>query len=208
MKLSKHLLATIAAVAVASNVTYAQQAQENNGGLFVEPSLSYERGESSVKYPGLSDSSGTADGVGVGARLGFHISEVFFAGVDARYSMIQFKDSSVNYDSTSNAYNFGPVVGMQMPTLGLRLWGAYVVDGQLDPSESQGFDVKFDDPTGPRVGAAFRFASVSIDVEYQQLAYANSTLESAGIFNPGSTFDDVNLENNSWIVSLSFPLEM
>lgn len=183
-------------------------AQSNDAGLFVEPSVSFEKGESSVKYPGLSDSTGTSDGFGVGARLGFHLNEVFFAGIDGRYSMVQFKDSSVNYDSKSNSYNVGPVVGMQMPNLGLRLWGAYVMEGELNPEESRGFDVKFDDPTGPRIGAAFHLAALSLDVEYQQLKYGSSTLERAGIFNPNAQFDNVNLESNSWIVSLSFPMSM
>ena len=183
-------------------------AQANDTGLFVEPSVSFEKGESSINYPGLSDSSGTSDGFGLGARLGFHLSEVFFAGVDGRYSMVQFKDSSVDYDSKSNSYNIGPVVGMQMPNFGLRLWGAYVMDGELNPEESRGFDVKFENPTGPRIGAAFRLAAMSLDIEYQQLKYDSSTLERAGAFNPNARFDDVKLENNSWIVSLSFPLAM
>ena len=200
------LLITLVASTVFIGTT--AMAQSNPTGLFVEPSVSFEKGESSVTYPGLSDSSGTTDGFGLGARLGFHLSEVFFAGVDGRYSMVQYKDSSVNSDSKSNSYNVGPVVGMQMPVLGLRVWGAYVMDGELNPEESRGFDVKFENPTGPRIGAAFHLASMSLDVEYQQLKYDSSTLERAGAFNPNARFDDVKLENNSWIVSLSFPLAM
>ena len=71
-----------------------------------------------------------------------------------------------------------------------------------------GFDVKFDDPTGPRIGAAFHLAAMSLDIEYQQLKYGSSTLERAGNFSANTRFDNVNLENNSWIVSLSFPLAM
>jgi len=194
---------------LAGSVLIVSQANaQSSAGMFIEPSVHYERGESSVNFPGASNSSGTAEGYGLGARLGFHFSEVLFAGVDGRYSQVQFKDSLLDYDSKSNSYNIGPVIGMQMPNLGLRLWGAYVLDGELNPEESRGFDVKFEDPTGPRIGAAFRVASLSFDVEYQQLKYGNATLESAGFFNPNASFSNVNLENNSWIVSLSFPVEL
>ena len=206
MKIIKALL--FGMLAASALIFNQANAQSSRGGLFVEPSVHYESGESTINYPGGVDSSGTSNGYGLGARLGFHMNEVLFAGIDGRYSMIQFKDSTANQDSKSNAYNIGPVIGMQMPNLGLRLWGAYVVEGELNPEESQGYDVKFDDPTGPRLGAAFRVASLSLDVEYQQLKYSNSTLERAGAFSPNTTFDDVNLENDSWIVSLSFPVEL
>ena len=192
----------------ASALIFNQANAQSDAGLFVEPSVHYETGESSVNFPGLGDSSGTSNGYGVGARLGFHVSEVLFAGIDGRYSQTQFKDSSANQDSKSNNYNVGPVIGMQMPNLGLRLWGAYVVDGEMNPEESRGFDVNFEDPTGPRLGAAFRFASLSLDVEYQQLKYGSSTLERVGAFDPNASFDNVNLQNDSWIVSLSFPVEL
>lgn len=195
-------------VLAASALIINQAKAQSDVGLFVEPSVHYETGESAINYPGLGDSSGSSDGYGLGARVGFHVNEIVFAGIDGRYSMIQFKDSSIGQDAKTNAYNIGPVIGMQMPVLGMRLWGAYVVEGELNPEESRGYDVKFDDPTGPRLGAAFRIAALSLDVEYQQLKYGQSTLERAGVFNPNASFDSVNLTNDSWIVSLSFPVEL
>lgn len=204
----KSIRIVIYGMLAASALIFNQAHAQTRAGLFVEPSVHLESGESTVNYPGRADSAGSADGYGLGARLGFHASEVIFAGIDARYTMIQFTDSTVGQDSKSNAYNIGPVIGMQMPNLGLRLWGAYVVEGELNPEASQGFDVKFDDPTGPRLGAAFRVASVSLDLEYQQLEYSKSTLERAGAFSPNASFDNVSLANDSWIVSLSFPVEL
>lgn len=180
-----------------------------DGGLFVEPAITYELGNTTVNYPApLSDSTGRADGLGIGARLGFHISEAFFLGADARYSMPGFKDSSVSYDAKSVSTLLGPVVGFQMPDVGLRLWGTYLMAGELNPEASGNFDVKFTKPSGFRVGAGFRVEAFSINAEYQQVKYGESVLEQIGPFTPGSTFDSVNLENKSWIISASFPLEL
>ena len=178
------------------------------GGLFVEPAVTYETGTTDVNYPSpLSNSSGEMKGLGLGARLGFHVSEVLFLGVDARYSKPDFKDSSVSYDSESSAYNWGPVIGMQMPIVGLRIWGSYILGGELDPEKSGSFDVKFTKGTGYRVGAGFRIAAVSLNLEYQQLNYDSATLQQLGPFSSTSEFDGVDLESQLWIASVSFPLE-
>ena len=181
---------------------------ESSGGLFVEPAITYEKGESSVNYPSpLSDSTGTTDGLGIGARFGFHLNEAFFLGADARYSMPNFKDSSVNYDADSVSTNYGAVVGFQMPDLGLRIWGTYILGGELDPKADGNFDVKFEEAKGYRVGAGFRVQSVSLNLEYQDLKYDSSTLQKFGPFSGAGTFTDVNLKNKSWIASVSFPME-
>ena len=138
----------------------------STAGLFVEPAVTYEIGNTATNYPSpLSDSTGTAVGLGLGARIGFHINESFFLGADARYSMPQIKDSSVSYDAKSVSTNWGPVVGMQMPDMGMRIWGTYIMGGELNPDASGNFDVKLLDATGYRVGAGFRVSSVSLNVE-------------------------------------------
>lgn len=184
------------------------EAQDSKGGLFVEPAVTYELGTTKVDYPApFSNSTGRADGIGLGARLGFHLNEAFFLGMDARYGMPEFKDSSVDYHAKSIATNWGPVVGLQMPDLGMRLWGSYILDGELNPERSGSFDVKFRKATGYRVGAGFRVASVSLNLEYQDLKYGESRLEQLGPFSTGTTFDSVNLTDKTWIASVSFPLE-
>lgn len=179
------------------------------GGVFVEPTVTYEPGDTKVNYPApLSDSSGSATGFGVGARLGVHANEAIFAGLDGRFSMPNFKDSSVNYDAPAKAGNLGAVVGVQMPDIGLRVWGTYVFAAALDPNASSNVDVKFQDGRGYRAGAGFRIKSVSANVEYQQLTYGKSTLEKAGPFAPGTSFGNVNLDNNTWVAGISFPIEL
>jgi hypothetical protein len=178
-------------------------------GLFIEPSLTYERSDTSVNYPApFSNSSGKADGFGIGARLGIHLKEVFFLGLDGRYSMPTFKDSSVSYDAKSVSTNWGPVAGLQMPNLGLRVWGGVILGGSLNPDRSGGLDINFKDTSGYRVGAGFRLLPISLNLEYQHLKYGQTILEQIGPFSTSTTFNNVTLENNSWVASASFPLEL
>lgn len=177
-------------------------------GLFVEPSVTYESGDTDVNYPSpLSNSTGELSGFGVGARIGFHISEVLFVGLDGRYSKPDFSDSSVNYDAESTSTHWGPVVGMQMPIVGLRIWGAYVLNADLDPEKSGSFDVKFNEGKGYRVGAGFRLTAVSLNLEYQNIKYDSATLQQLGPFSSNNAFDNVDLESQLWIASVSFPME-
>lgn len=184
-------------------------ADSDSLGLFVEPMVTYELGSTSTNYPSpLRSSSGNIDGLGVGARAGFHFSEVLFAAGDLRYSMPRFDDSSVSYNAKAVATNWGLVVGMQMPTLGLRVWGTYVLGGELNPEASSGLDVKFSRAQGYRIGAGFRVTAVSLNLEYQALRYDSTTLEQLGPFSSGATLDGVVHENKSWLASVSFPLEL
>lgn len=178
------------------------------GGLMIEPMLTYEDGDTTTDYPApLSDSSGEVRGSGFGARLGAHFGEIFFIGLDGRFSTPEFKDSSVGYEATSESTNYGAVLGVQMPIVGLRLWGTGIFSGNLNPESSNGYDFKFDNASGYRLGVGFKFLLVSLNLEYQQIKYGTATLEQAGAFTPGTVFDDVELENKSWIGSVSFPLQ-
>lgn len=179
----------------------------DSGGLFVEPMLTYETGNTAVNYPSpLSDSTGTIVGFGIGAKFGFHISEAFFLALDGRYSMPQFKDSSVTYDAKSVSMNWGPSVGFQMPEVGLRVWGTYIMDGYLDPEKSGNFDVKFQKGTGTRLGAGFRVASLSLNLEYQQMNYTQTDFEQIGPF--ATTSNSTTMNNKAWLAGVSFPLEL
>jgi hypothetical protein len=205
VKLARLLLGAASATIIAPMAN----ALESPVGLFVEPAITYEVGASTTNYPSpLSNSSGSTDGFGLGARLGFHMDEAFFFGMDARYGMPYFKDSSVNYSAKAVEWNLGPVVGLQMPNFGMRLWATYILGGEMNPDSSQKFDVKFLNPTGYRVGAGFRVAQLSLNVEYKQLRYGRARLEQIGPFASTSEFDSVNLNSNSWLASLSFPLAL
>lgn len=203
----KNVRSTLALIVLTMACGSLAQALESSSGLFVEPGLTFGRGDTSANYPDpLTSSTGTADGLGLSARLGFHFSEAFFFGLDGRYSRPQFKDSRVSYDASAVASNWGPVIGMQMPQFGLRVWAVAVTGGDLDPEASGSFDVKFKKAAGYRVGAGWHLAAFSVNLEYEDLKYDQTLLESVGSLPSGMTFDSVTLKDRKWIVSVSFPL--
>jgi hypothetical protein len=94
---------------------------ESQAGLFVEPALTYELGSTSVNYPSpFSSSDGDANGFGIGARLGFHLEEIFFLALDARFSKTTYKDTGVGYSASGVSSNWGPVIGIQTPLTALE----------------------------------------------------------------------------------------
>jgi hypothetical protein len=181
---------------------------DETAGLFVEPMLTWERGRGDVNFPAPISSSDTElDGFGVGARFGGHIYESFFLAADARYSIPNFKTTVLNQDIKSTAWNIGPVVGVQMPTLlGLRVWGTWVVAGEVDPENDKNVNEKFTSGQGYRVGAGIKLSVVSLNIEYQKIKYSKTTLEDVSVFTPNITRNDVQLSNDSMILSVSFPL--
>lgn len=181
------------------------------GGLFVEPILTYSNETSEIKTSQLpiisDDTSGTSTGYGLGARLGFHIGEVVFLAADGRYTRATFSDSSYN-NAEGNVWNAGPSLGLQMPNIGLRVWGTYIAVGEFNPDSGRdGVDLKFRDPRGWRVGAGFRIQSLSLNLEYQDLVYDKTDIESFGVAN--STSDtEVDYTSKGAVLSVSFPLQL
>ncbi len=197
-------------VVAATLLTSTFAMAENKGGLFVEPMITYERGEGDVKFP---DPFGKADtdvnGFGIGARVGFHIMESIFIGADGRYSMPTFKAKRLDQDVDAKAWNYGPVVGFQTPTtLGLRVWGGYILDAQLDPDKDAGVDEKFRSGNGYRLGAGIKLGIVSVNLEYQDLKYDKTDVSEVGVFTPGYSSNKIELNNSSWILSASFPISL
>lgn len=203
----KRIFLTGALFALSTNLAFA----EDKGGFFLEPSLTYEHGKSKVNFPDtlpLDDSDGDINGFGAGLRLGFHVYDSLFVGFDGRYSVPNFEDSSLDQDVKATAYNYGPVVGLQMPTtLGLRFWGTWVIGAEIDPEKDQGVDEKFTDGHGYRIGAGIKLGYVSLNLEHQLLKYRDVEIEDAGIFGSGN-FDDTTLEQKAWILSVSFPISL
>ena len=182
-------------------------ATDSQIGFFTEPAFTYELGATTADYPSpFSHSSGRAEGFGLGLRAGFHRKEYFFGGLDLRYARTQFTDSSIDYDAKSVSTNWGPVIGMQMPAVGMRFWATYVLGGELNPDGTNNLNIKFFGASGHRLGVGFRVFTVGVNFERQQLKYDHGALELFGPFPAGSTFDDVDLSNSTWIVSVSFPL--
>lgn len=172
-------------------------------GFYVEPALTFEKGDSKLDWPSpLSSSTGTIQGLGFDLKLGFNLESILFAGVDAAYSKPQFKNSANNYEAAATSQLFGVIIGAQMPIVGLRAWAGYIFDGVLNPEGSNGIDVKFTGATGPKLGAGFNIFLVSLNLEYMDLSYKTSTLEQPGILS--GTFDS-KLKNRIWLVSVSMP---
>lgn len=169
----------------------------DKGGFYWEPMITYQTGKATLDLGALGNGNSDVDGFGAGLRLGMHVSEVIFVAADARYSRLDFEGAD------ANAWNLGPVVGLQMPNYGLRLWGTYVLAGEADRDESDNVDVTFKKPNGWRLGAGLHVLSFSLNAEYQELKYR----EASGEAGPLNTVFDTDARDKSWIASISFPME-
>ncbi len=139
----------LSALMIPIGLTFAKAEEVSAVGVFVEPMVLFESTETSINYPTpFSNSTGRVDGFGLGARFGIHLVESVYLALDARYSMPQFKDSSVQYDAKAISTNWGPVLGVQMPVAGLRIWGSSILGGGLNPEKSGGLDVDFQNASG------------------------------------------------------------
>ena len=198
------LLSSLSIMTIFSNVASAA----GDAGLFVEPMLTWERGRGDVNFPApISNAETELDGFGVGARVGMHVFESFFIAADGRYSLPTFKDNKLNQDVDAKAWNVGPVVGVQMPTLfGLRVWAGYIAAAGVDPDKGQNVKEEFKSGNGYRVGAGVKLGFASLNVEYQNIKYDETEIQEVGVFTPGASRNDVTLENDSMILSVSFPI--
>lgn len=185
-----------------------QSLAQETAGFFVEPMVTYERGSGNINFPSpFSNSETKVRGYGIGARLGTQVYDMVFAGLDTRYSLPNFQDSSLNQDVSSTSWNISPIVGVQMPSpVGLRVWGSWIVAGELDPDRDKGVDEKFIGGNGYRLGAGFRVGLVSLNAEYQYIEYDETEVAEVGIFTPGYSSKNIALENKSLILSVSMPI--
>ncbi len=181
---------------------------ENKFGFFVEPMLTYESGEADVDLPSpFGSSQSDINGLGIGGRIGFHAMEVLFVGIDGRYSRLTYENNDTNIDTDATSYNFGPIIGLQVPgPLGIRVWAGMITNGEMDLEKDQGVDFTFKDAGGYRVGAGIKLASVSLNLEYQEITYDKTQMNDAGIFS-GST-RKVDQEYKSYVLSVSFPFAL
>ncbi len=229
MKLQKRLIATLgfASLMVTASSAFAQPADEmdnqpagqtqavapedynktKRGGLFVEPAVKYDLLQGSIDYPApFSSSDVKAEGPGVGARLGFHISDIVFLAAEGNYSQLRLTDDKLHYSAKGNAFNYGPSVGVQTPWAGVRVWGTYLLGGSFDPEKDNNVDIAFKDMNGYRIGAGLRFAFVGASLEYERATYSSTELQNAGPLS-GST-NNVKMTNDGWILGLSFPVTL
>lgn len=173
--------------------------------VHVEPGLTYESGDNKYQWPSpLNDSTGDSKGVGFNLKLGGNLNDMLFLVADGSYSKPDFTNSANNYDAEATSTLFGMTLGAQMPIVGLRIWGGYIFDGTLDPEASNGFDVKFEGANGVKLGVGFKVFMVSLNLEYLDLKYKDTTIE-AGSF---TSTPDGELENKLTVLSVSFPLAL
>lgn len=203
-----------------SSPIFAQQTESrtsadeyrHHAGLFIEPIAQYTQVDSEIKTSQLpiirNDTSGAVEGAGLGLRLGAHAFDILFLGADGRYSKLKFKDSAYGDVDEGSAYNYGPTIGLQTPLFGIRVWGTYVMGGEFDPGAGANrVDVKFQDARGSRVGAGIRVAMLSVNLEYEDLKYDKTNVESVGNLNVDSV-SDVDFGSKGYLLSLSFPLSL
>ncbi len=192
------------------NVDTDSKTKPSFGGFFVEPMLIYSKNETSIKTSQLpvinNDTSGTLNDAAIGARFGLHVGEIFILAADGRYGKSRFQDSFYS-SAEASSYNYGLTAGIQTPVAGIQLFGTYIVGGAFDPAVgAQNIDMKFTDALGYRVGAGIHVLAVSVNLEYQDLVYNNSTVESFGdlAVNRASTVD---ASQSGYSISLGFPVE-
>lgn len=181
------------------------------GGMFIEPMLLLSQEDNSIKTSQLpvinQDTSGDSRGYGFGLRFGVHASEVFLLAIDGRYSRERTKDSFYG-EANSSVYNVAPMVGVQTPLFGVRLMAGYVVSGENDPEAGDnGFNLKFKEANGWRVGAGVHVAAVAINLEYQDLNYNSTEIESVGSLSLDRT-TNIDANSRGYTLSLSFPIEL
>ena len=93
----RHLILFVLFSLMISEFSYAQK---SDGGLFVEPMLTYEMGETKTDYPApFGSSDGEIQGYGAGVRLGIHIFEAIFLGADARYGRFDIENDDPDYST-------------------------------------------------------------------------------------------------------------
>lgn len=177
------------------------------GGFFVEPGIVGSSQETDLNAGIGSDVDGTSEAFGADLKLGGHIMEGFFLGANGRYQRAQFEGTALE-DTDADVWNWGPVAGFQAPFAGARIYGTYVVDGSYNPeSGNRGVDLRFEEPYGWRGGIGFRLSNVSLNLEYEDLTYNNTEVESVGDFAIG-TAEEAEFSQRGYALMLSFPIEL
>lgn len=201
----KKYILLLVAVVLSTPMAFAK-----DGGVYIEPMLTYEHGDAEINFPSPLGSSDTdIKGFGLGARLGAHLRESVFLAIDGRYSWTKFDDGRTGINTDATGWNYGPVLGVQLPwVVGLRVWGGYIMDGELNPDKDNGIDAKFEDGKGYRIGAGLKLAMVSLNLEYQNMTFEKTKVDQVGGFNSGASLSGVELDNKSWVLSVSFPLSL
>lgn len=197
-------LACCALLAGGPAVAQMESGMSNGTGLFLEPGVSYQSTSATVDYGGgAGNSSAVTRGFGLLVRGGVHVFERFFVAADGRYAFLKFTDNSNNLNADAASWDIAPTVGIQMADWGARLYVGYVLAGNLDPKSVNGVDVKFENPTGWRVGAGLKARYLSVNIEWQRLLYGDAELNQTG----AAALTDVKYNTEGLLASVTFPIE-
>lgn len=204
----KHLLKSSFIVLILLLAHHARADDLSRAGLFVEPILSYQTGTTTLDYPDpiTENSEEKVKGFGLGVRLGFHVYESIFLGIDGRYAFPRYESSALDDSAEATSYNGGLTFGIQTPVAGLRVWGTYLFTGELDPKQIGEVDVKYKDLKGYRIGAGLYIGVVSLNLEYENSKYDSTEFEKLGPIT-GET-SDITADNKNYILSVSFPISI
>jgi hypothetical protein len=175
-------------------------------GLFIEPYFAYEKSTAEVDLGPLQP-DGDLEGWGAGIRLGAHVNDVFFAGIDGIYSDLALKDDSDdNNDLDTRSWLLGPVVGMQTPYAGVRVWIAYYLLGKIDMDRTDdSYNIGYKDPKIWKLGAGVRAGPVSLNAEYLTGKYTTFEVDNLG---PLTGDYDNEAKREGFLVSVSFPYSL
>jgi len=84
----------------------------------------------------------------------------------------------------------------------------YVVAGENNPDAgNQGVDLKFKEAQGWRLGAGVHIAAVGVNLEYQDLKYNSTEVESLGPVAVNNN-TSVDADTKGYSLSVSFPIEL
>lgn len=195
---------TILTAALLTAVPSAYADETGGTGLFLEPGVTYQLTESAVDYgPGLGNSSAVNRGFGVVVRGGVHVYERFFVAADARYALLDYKDNANNFNTNATSWDIAPVVGLQMKDWGMRIFGGYILTGNLDPGSVRGIDLKYNEATGWRAGVGLKLHMVSVNVEWQRLHYGSADFTAPA----AATTSGVKYNADGIVASVTMPFE-
>ena len=194
-----------------TTTTTEEKERVGRGGFFLEPLIFASQEDQTIKSAQLSAAAGNSDistrGYGAGLRIGGHISEVFLLGLDARYARVDAGDSYYRSED-ANVYNLAPFIGAQTPFFGIRVLAGYVAVGENNPgSSTRGVNLKFKEAAGWRFGAGVHVGAVGINLEYQDLTYNKTEIESFGqvAINNDTNID---MQSRGYALSVSFPISL
>lgn len=178
-----------------------------SGGLFIEPYATYETGTAEMDLGLDGNPDGDLEGWGAGLRFGLHAGDIFFVAVDGMYSEPDFKDDSGDsFDFDTKSWLLGPVVGLQTPYAGVRVWAGYMIAGEITLDKTDdAFNIAYKDPKILKLGAGIRVGVVSLNLEYLQGKYEKIEVKNAGPFSGDYNSD---LDRDSYVLSVSFPFSM